>query len=81
MTDQIAEMEASVRRSELARRFGRVEEKIDAAKSGRQWAKDIGTSILVNVLTVIVVGVIALGSREYSSLTSAIEARVGTEQR
>lgn len=55
--------------------------KIDAAKSGRQWAKDIGTSILVNVLTVIVVGVIALGSREYSSLTSAIEARVSAEQK
>jgi len=36
LTDQIAEMETSVRRSELARRFGRVEEKLDAAKSGSQ---------------------------------------------
>jgi len=35
----------------------------------------------VNVLTVFVVGVIALGSREYSSLTSAIGTRVSAEQK
>jgi len=70
-----------LRESVLSQRIGRVGSKLDEAKSGRRWAKDIGTSILVNVLTVIVVGVIALGSRQYSSLTDAIGTRVSAEQK
>jgi hypothetical protein len=81
LAKQLTNMEDTVRESVLSQRIGRVEGKLDEAKSGRRWAKDIGTSILVNVLTVIVVGVIALGSREYSSLTTAIETRVSAGQR
>jgi hypothetical protein len=77
LAEHISRIEDEVRMSALSERFKGVETRLDEKKNLTSWFRDIGTNVVVNILTVLVVGAIFLGSKAWSDFNNVIDARYG----
>jgi len=77
LEEKIIEIEESVKASSLAKRFEGVEMRLDDRKGVKGWFRDIGTNVMVNVLTILVIGAVIVGSKLWGDFNSFLEGKYG----
>lgn len=77
LEEHIAKFEQEVRRDMLYTRFQAVESKLDERRGFGGWVANVTSNLVVNVMTIIVVGAIFIGYQKIADFNSGAESKVG----
>lgn len=73
LMEHVARISLELRESEFSRRFDVIERKLDGRRGFWGWCAQVSANLLVNVVTIIVVGAAVIGYRSLNSLNSSAE--------
>jgi hypothetical protein len=73
LMEHIARVSLELRESEFNRRFDLIERKLDGRRGFWGWCAQVSANLLVNIVTIIVVGAAVIGYRSLNSLNSSAE--------